>query len=689
MQGGMASGSLIDRTRWNGSWRASALLNDPKETRPLDVRIELARAAEDGGTLSGDFWKHADVPVFDHSFRTDTLIEARAEVDAADFGLEPALFTGKRGLLLVGIGMTSLHAQCELLLWLPAAGKPRLWLRRYGAGPVGRIVSLAAELDRAGPFYRRLDLTVAYAPGLAPLGVFKPEALEPAATVEHHFARAGIDLRVKLQAEPIDQGLGNSFNLPGEDQDVWNDAELHQALDECGTQRDTTPFGAGLLVLPRYVRPGVLGIMFDGAIGPPRQGAAIFTDAIARSEAEYASEKLDADLRLFTAIHELGHVFNLLHSFDDDRSTLYRRRARPESLSWMNYPNLYPGFGNLAEPVARTRFWRRFAERFAPEELAHLRHGALWDVLPGGTIEALMSRPADEAAFVPPTAGPLSISLVLPPTIAYREWQRGTLVLVNQGASSLPVHDHLDLSHPALKLVIQREQGPALAYRAHASGCTGGHCGSASVIRENLPAGSRKEVPISPWFGDRWYVQEPGTYTFQAIYTPPGGAAVASSPIKLVVLAPTGPLPKGSESAFFSPAVGLFMALGGSPAAGFATARETLARQAVDEPSDPAAITASGFLARARLRRLKRLGAPPLFDPESAIAAARDLANALPPGHQDELVRGATKAMARVAWDAHRRSDRQRAREAVSVALALRRRGPEPQADHNLPSASD
>ncbi|MGC4041932.1 MAG: hypothetical protein QM710_14405 [Flavobacterium sp.] len=80
----------------------------------------------------------------------------------------------------------------------------------------------------------------------------------------------------------------------------------------------------GLIIADRFKpRPGLLGMMFDMGFNPagiepvspyftsvPREGCAIFTDAIRDirpSQEDYSKEVV------FTAIHELGHVFNLWH----------------------------------------------------------------------------------------------------------------------------------------------------------------------------------------------------------------------------------------------------------------------------------------------------------------------------------------------------------------------------------------
>ncbi len=100
---------------------------------------------------------------------------------------------------------------------------------------------------------------------------------------------------------------------------------LHQALAQLvGTDPDHAlgVDSIGLLLAPSlWQQPGVLGMMFDSPVAhpasaeppysnAPRQGCAIFLDAIARLRPD--PESFFRELQ-FTTVHELGHVFNLWH----------------------------------------------------------------------------------------------------------------------------------------------------------------------------------------------------------------------------------------------------------------------------------------------------------------------------------------------------------------------------------------
>ena len=110
------------------------------------------------------------------------------------------------------------------------------------------------------------------------------------------------------------------------------------------------------------------GIMFD-LQGKQRQGCAVFYEGIGGTGA--AQRRLQA----YTCVHELGHCFNLLHSWQKSYA-IPPQPNRPGSPSWMNYPWRFPG--------GEGAFWSAFPFRFDAQELVHLRHGFLNDVIMGG-----------------------------------------------------------------------------------------------------------------------------------------------------------------------------------------------------------------------------------------------------------------------------------------------------------------
>src|SRR5262249_23425347 len=105
--------------------------------------------------------------------------------------------------------------------------------------------------------------------------------------------------------------------------------------------------------------------------GKHRQGCAVFHAGIGGTTAD----KLR--LQLYTYVHELGHCFNLLHSWQKSFATPPVVN-RPSALSWMNYPWNYPGGG-------APTFWSNFPFQFDNEEIIHLRHAFRNNIIEGGS----------------------------------------------------------------------------------------------------------------------------------------------------------------------------------------------------------------------------------------------------------------------------------------------------------------
>jgi hypothetical protein len=167
---------------------------------------------------------------------------------------------------------------------------------------------------------------------------------------------------------------------------AWTVAELHDAMEgHFSRVRGQWPNWAlwGLMA-GSYEDTAVGGIMFDAAAAnggsagsgtePERRGFTVFrghswfNDLVAgppQNQAQAAA----ARQFLYTWVHEAGHAFNFLHSWD---------KGRPDSLSWMNYDWRYD------RRNGDDSFWKRFAFRFDDDELIHLRHGNRASVIMGG-----------------------------------------------------------------------------------------------------------------------------------------------------------------------------------------------------------------------------------------------------------------------------------------------------------------
>ena len=177
------------------------------------------------------------------------------------------------------------------------------------------------------------------------------------------YTEAGIEM--------INAGIKNvvPISVAGED-GKWINAELHNGmLNHFSLYQNTPAWDVWLLHAYEHINgAGLYGIMFDQA-GLQRQGCAVFYRGIGGTTSNQQR------LQLYTCVHELGHCFNLLHSWQKSYATPPKPNI-PGSLSWMNYPWGFPG-GDVA-------FWNNFPFQFDPVEVSHMRHGFRNNVIMGG-----------------------------------------------------------------------------------------------------------------------------------------------------------------------------------------------------------------------------------------------------------------------------------------------------------------
>ena len=200
-------------------------------------------------------------------------------------------------------------------------------------------------------------------------------------TIEECYRETGVKLAVNTQnSNIIDDSEPNFID--------WDDAELHDAMEQnFSLYNDTWPaWKMRCLLCGTYTQDTVLGVMFDAGIQfggagrrPERQGFAVFKrhPIFNNLTPQTPTNQVQADaMRRFlrTYVHEAGHAFNLLHSWNKDR---------PYSLSWMNYPRNYP-FGPNNPNNSENDYWNNFRFRFDDEELIHIRHGDRASVIMGG-----------------------------------------------------------------------------------------------------------------------------------------------------------------------------------------------------------------------------------------------------------------------------------------------------------------
>lgn len=194
-------------------------------------------------------------------------------------------------------------------------------------------------------------------------------------TIEEVYREAGVAVAVSGTPEVIDDSAAGFA--------TWSPAELHDAMEQHFSQFGGTwpKWQMWGLLAGTYDNASVGGVMFDAAavyggagVPPERQGFAVFRkhqwfNSLPAGNPANQTEAEALRKYLYTWVHEAGHAYNLLHSWN---------KSRPDSLSWMNYDWRYD------QRNGADSFWANFRMRFDDEELAHIRHGDRASVMMGG-----------------------------------------------------------------------------------------------------------------------------------------------------------------------------------------------------------------------------------------------------------------------------------------------------------------
>ncbi len=376
-----------------------------------------------------------------------------------------------------------------------------------------RTVSLEIDRFQGTTFPPEVDPTITPSPSGLPAGNV---------SVEKVFKRSGIDMTVT--EDDVLNDLDSSD--PGNN---WDEGELHDLMearfDQFANKLQWVTYG---VVVPRFGDPNYnssyYGTMFDW--GPwqsgdtyHRQGAAIAYDAIqGRNVGSLYNTAAKKDrLLLETFIHEIGHSFNLPHSWS--------RTDNPDmgSESFMNYPWNYTGGGENG-------FWSDFRWEFDDEELIWMRHADRNDVIFGGrdwignnlSIYTTPEMEVGEAS--------LSLEIRTPPVVDFGQPVRVEFKLKNISNVSQQVANRFDPEDGLMKVFIQRPNGDIVEYLP-------------PVRRLKVPAEATELAPGASMyasvllsFGAKGLqFQEPGEYVLRAFLPCYLGGLVVSKSHRLRV----------------------------------------------------------------------------------------------------------------------------------------------------------
>lgn len=300
---------------------------------------------------------------------------------------------------------------------------------------------------------------------------------------------------------------------------AWSSREMHNAMVTfwsrfdndsnwamwvlyAGLFQDTDRFGRP------YVDSGTGGIMFDD-IGPNhRQGTAIFTDSFISDVPDGERNPLEyqARMQFWTAVHEIGHGFNLAHSWQKSLGQPWVQLGNePTALSYMNYPY-------RSEVGGETTFFRNFRYQFSTNELIFLRHAprefvqmgnANWFVNHSFSTSINQGKISNWKFDITSILNDRSYSFMEPVVLE--------LELTNISEDKILVDEDLFEEGHDLIVFVQRDGGSTKQWRPMMSKLS---------KHERSPVSPKDKITGSilvSCASSGWLIDEPGFYTLQAV----------------------------------------------------------------------------------------------------------------------------------------------------------------------------
>lgn len=379
----------------------------------------------------------------------------------------------------------------------------------------------------------------------------RPSGLpQRALSVVESFREAGVDVTVNPTRTIIDDSAAQFSR--------WSVSELHDAMETHFSQ-----IGGGWpkwhmwgLLCGRFDSSSTAGIMFDAratyggaGVPPDRQGFAVFRehrwfDDLVETPTTTAQAQAARQF-LYTWVHEAGHAFNMLHSWD---------KGRPNALSWMNYPQRVPNF------------WDLFEMRFDDEELVHIRHGDRSAVIMGGDEWASGGHIHDHSAGVGEIEGAAPLEVVVR-SKGYFEFMEPVFVEVRLRNLTpdvpLDVHTRLDPEFSQVAYQVRKPDGtvveyePLLEYIAEPEVQT--------LAPSNEEGTDRVSRRVFLHYGPHGFIfDQPGTYLVRAVYYGFDGMTLPSRGHQLRVGTPQTSEVDRLAQDYFRYEVGLSLYLRGS-----------------------------------------------------------------------------------------------------------------------------
>lgn len=556
----------------SGSYVGS-LSSAPSGTQRLHLRIDVDNRIEQGAVLnrvSGDIFRIDRVTLPGRPSDEAEIYEESwiVEVPTVERVADAVVITGSlrywnavhpKTNVIIRVPLATANVPVEVTLSRSAS--PPL---SFSCSPAGRFFrSLHLEVDVCRSVNQEPIVPVYGTHGLRQRPPNTPKRL---LTIERSFGEAGVEVIVRDADRTIIDDSAQDFQ-------AWSEAELHSAMeDNFSTYQGLWPqWEMWGLLAGSYIRSNVGGIMFDYAAAPgepgrapERQGFAVFRKHAwfkdlrphPRTEAQHVA----ARKYLHTWVHEAGHAFNLLHSWDKNRAS---------SLSFMNYD------WRFDQLHGEGAYWKSFRFRFDDEELTHIRHGNRSSVIMGGDPWSsgghAESPPGAEHLRMPPgamvsVAGTVPLELRVRADEFYDFLEPVSIELSLRNLLPIPVTitEELHPEYGTATIYVRRPDGRVVEYMPIS--CKLADAATLELKPSGAEDGSdRHSRSVFVSYGRYgFYFDEPGQYYVRAVYHGPGNMIIPSNVCRLRIGHPQSREADRLAQDFFSYEAGCALYLGGS-----------------------------------------------------------------------------------------------------------------------------
>ena len=376
-------------------------------------------------------------------------------------------------------------------------------------------------------------------------------------TIEETYKEAGIDVTINPTNTVIDDST-SQFT-------TWSPAELHDAMEQHFSQHSGAwpKWHLWCLLAGTFQSSSVGGIMFDAAAGyggagdaPDRQGCAVFRNhSWFNNLVENPTTEAQAEAMrkyLYTYVHEIGHAFNFLHSWD---------KNRPDSLSWMNYDWKYDNRNGSDE------FWNNFRMRFDDEELIHMRHGDRASVIMGGDPWASGGHAEEHTGAMTGVMGeaPLDLTVRSKGYFQFMEPVSVELRLRNKSELPLGIDKQLEPEFGNTIIYIRRPDGQTVEYSPVLCKIASPDVKILKPLQGNTKGEDRYSQNVFLSYGSGgFYFPEPGEYLIKAAYQGDGDMLITSDVHRIRIGRPFSMEEEKVAQDFYNRDTGMALYLNGS-----------------------------------------------------------------------------------------------------------------------------